>query len=50
LIHETCMKNPKCMGFRIKNDESSGDILQVYTGDQRDFPALIKCSNCCSWC
>jgi hypothetical protein len=27
LIHETCLKNPKCIGFRIRNDEGSGDIL-----------------------
>ncbi len=27
LIHTTCLSNPKCIGFRVKNDESSGDLF-----------------------
>ena len=27
IIHSTCLSNPKCIGFRVKNDQSSGDIL-----------------------
>jgi hypothetical protein len=26
-IHSACLKNPKCVGFRIRNDASGGDIL-----------------------
>jgi hypothetical protein len=28
LIHSSCLSNPVCIGFRVKNDESSGDILR----------------------
>merc|ERR1711998_420661 len=27
LIHSGCMQMPECVGFRIKNDEGSGDIF-----------------------
>jgi hypothetical protein len=26
-IHTACLQNPKCVGFRLKNDASGGDIL-----------------------
>jgi len=29
LIHNSCVKNPACIGFRVKNDGSSGDLLKV---------------------
>ena len=29
LIHQTCLANPACVGFRVKNDQSSGDILCI---------------------
>jgi hypothetical protein len=28
LIHSACLKNPKCIGFRVKNDQGSGDLLR----------------------
>jgi hypothetical protein len=28
VIHTECLENPKCIGFRIKNDRSSGDLLR----------------------
>jgi hypothetical protein len=28
-IHTACLQNSKCAGFRIKNDQSSGDLLQA---------------------
>ncbi len=28
-IHTTCLSNPKCIGFRVKNGESSGDLFGV---------------------
>jgi hypothetical protein len=31
VIHTTCLSNPKCIGFRVKNDESSGDVFGVST-------------------
>jgi hypothetical protein len=37
-IHSACMQNPKCIGFRIKNDRSSGDIL----GQNIDSPGWLK--------
>lgn len=33
LIWQTCFDNPKCFGFRIKNDRSSGDILTHYENE-----------------
>jgi hypothetical protein len=32
-IHTECLQNPKCIGFRIKNDRSSGDLLRRVTAD-----------------
>ncbi len=31
VIHTTCLSNPKCIGFRVKNDQSSGDLFGVNT-------------------
>jgi hypothetical protein len=28
LIHSTCLKNSQCVGFRIRNDQSGGDLLE----------------------
>jgi hypothetical protein len=28
-IHSYCLNNSKCVGFRIKNDQTSGDLLQA---------------------
>jgi hypothetical protein len=28
LIHRACMANPSCIGFRVKNDRSSGDLFR----------------------
>jgi hypothetical protein len=33
VIHTACLNNPKCVGFRIKNDQTSGDLLQANTND-----------------
>eukprot|EP00325_Prymnesiales_sp_UTEX-LB-985_P004366 CAMPEP_0174693680 /NCGR_PEP_ID=MMETSP1094-20130205/312_1 /TAXON_ID=156173 /ORGANISM="Chrysochromulina brevifilum, Strain UTEX LB 985" /LENGTH=170 /DNA_ID=CAMNT_0015889647 /DNA_START=164 /DNA_END=676 /DNA_ORIENTATION=+ len=27
LIHSSCLENPKCVGFRVKSDQSAGDLL-----------------------
>lgn len=27
MIHTTCLDNPKCIGFRVKNDRSAGDLF-----------------------
>jgi len=29
LIHNACLENPQCIGFRIKNDLTSGDLLKA---------------------
>jgi hypothetical protein len=31
VIHTACLNNAKCVGFRIKNDQTSGDLLQANT-------------------
>jgi hypothetical protein len=39
LIHSTCMENPKCIGFRVANNQSTGDILG---GWDLEAPAWFK--------
>ena len=40
VIHTTCLDDPACIGFRVKNDLSSGDILHRYV----DYPGLFRLS------
>ena len=28
IIHSTCAKNPQCVGFRVKNDGTHGDLFE----------------------
>jgi hypothetical protein len=37
VIHTTCLSNPKCIGFRVKNDQSSGDLFGVNTAESNGF-------------
>jgi len=37
IIHSECLKNTNCIGFRVKNDQSSGDLLQAITGEGQGF-------------
>jgi hypothetical protein len=30
VIYKACLDEPACVGFRLKNDGSGGDILQAY--------------------
>jgi hypothetical protein len=39
-IHTACLQNPKCVGFRLRNDASGGDIL----GKNGDSPGWFKMS------
>jgi len=31
LIYSSCMRNPSCVGFRVKNDMTAGDLFGVVT-------------------
>jgi hypothetical protein len=36
-IHSYCLKNTKCVGFRIKNDQTSGDLFQANGGERHGW-------------
>jgi hypothetical protein len=40
LVWQTCFGDPKCFGFRIKNDRSLGDILHNFDGDKGDIESF----------
>ena len=40
LIHDACIADPKCMGFRVNNDQGSGETLKLDGGADGWFKTL----------